>query len=464
MRFPKSIKFRLNLWYLLIMLAVVLFFSATSYFMLDRNIFYRTYTPIKLAAMNPVNTAGESGIPFNIVPVDSPNQNYRILAVYSLTKEQLMQILAETIYPVTISSKSKQYTLDLRPFINPEVIDGLEIWIYGRTTLSDPDSYEIQVITQPKSNMVSVMGVYQRILLIAIPATILLAGILGYFLIKRMLRPVEEITRVAQNLKETDLDRKIDVRTEDELGKLAGTLNQAFERLQMSFDRERHFAAEASHELRAPLAVMQNEASVTLHRNRTPEEYRQSLETISGQIFRLSSVIRQLQTLARTDSGKEQVDFKRVNLSELLDDIALDASVLCEPKQLAFQASLPPEVFVHGDQTRLRELFLNLLDNAVRYTLPGGRITLSLSRTVENATIAVKDSGPGIPAEHLPHIFERFYRVKNASIEDDSGSGLGLAICRHIVELHRGRIEVESEVGKGSIFTVTLPLWYPQVG
>jgi methyl-accepting chemotaxis protein len=188
------------------------------------------------------STGGKCGTTMNIMPVDSPNQNYRILAVYSLTKVQLTQILAETAHPVSFSSKSKQFTLDLKPYINQDVIEGLEIWIYGRTALSDPDSYDIQVITQSKSNMIDVMAAYKQALLIAIPVTIVLAGILGYFLVKRMLKPVEDITRIAQNLEDKDLDRRINVRTDDELGRLAGTLNQAFERLHNSFDRERRFS------------------------------------------------------------------------------------------------------------------------------------------------------------------------------------------------------------------------------
>jgi signal transduction histidine kinase len=239
------------------------------------------------------------------------------------------------------------------------------------------------------------------------------------------------------------------VKTEDELGQLAATLNQTFERLQQAFQRERQFTADASHELRTPLAILQSETSLSLSKNRNPEEYRKSLELVSDEISRMTSMVNKLLVLARADNGAENLNLKAVSLNELLSDLASDMEALCEDKALHFELDLQDQLRVRGDEIKLRELFVNLLSNAIRYTPGGGRITVSLLRDSGNAKIAVADTGIGIPYEHLPHIFERFYRVNKSHSLEENGSGLGLAIAKHIAEQHGGIITVNSRARSG---------------
>ena len=264
------------------------------------------------------------------------------------------------------------------------------------------------------------------------------------------------ITQAAGEIREKDLERRIEIKNKDELGELSAALNQTFGRLQESFEREHQFSGDTSHELRAPLAIMQGEATLALNKPRSREEYRRHLESISEQISHMSAVVSKLLFLARSDKGQESLNLEEVNLKDILENVAELTQAQRAEKNLGFTLESAEEIKVRGDETRLEELFLNLLDNAIKYTPASGKITLSLTKQGQTAEISVQDSGPGIPPEHLPHLFERFYRVNPGGAE--GGHGLGLAICQRIVELHHGQIKVESKLGEGSRFTVTLPL------
>ncbi len=172
----------------------------------------------------------------------------------------------------------------------------------------------------------------------------------------------------------------------------------------------------------------------------------------------MSSIIDQLLILARADAGKEQWDFTEVNLGKLINDLSTDVDVLCQEKGLSFRPGHTEDLVVKGDEIRLRGLFMNLLDNAVRYTPSPGSVSVSVRREEQMAVVAITDTGVGIPAEDIPLVFERFYRVDKSRLRSEGGSGLGLAICRHIAEAHGGKIEVESRIGVGSTFSVWLPL------
>jgi signal transduction histidine kinase len=269
---------------------------------------------------------------------------------------------------------------------------------------------------------------------------------------------VDKIAQAAREIGESDLSRRIDVNTKDELGRLAATLNEMIGRLEKAFRRQKQFTDDASHELRTPLAVIEAESTLALQKERTSSDYRQSLGSISQEAKRMSSLIEQLLTLARVDAGKEQWQFTGVNLGRLITDLITDIEVLCQEKGLGFQSGQTQDLVVKGDEARLRELFMNLLDNAVRYTPAPGTVFVSLGREGQMAVVTVTDTGIGIPAEDIPFIFERFYRVDKSRSRTEGGTGLGLAICKHVAEAHGGKIEVQSQVGTGSTFRVWLPL------
>ena len=297
-----------------------------------------------------------------------------------------------------------------------------------------------------------------RTLIIAIPLALALAAGGGIFLARRALKPVDKIAQTAQEIEESDLSQRINVNTKDELGRLATTLNAMIGRLEKAFQRQKQFTSDASHELRTPLAVIEAESSLALRKERPSSDYRQSLEIIAQESRQMSSLIDQLLTLARADAGKEQWNFTEVNLGKLIANLSTDVEVLCQEKGLSFQLGQTQDLAVKGDEARLRELFMNILDNAIRYTPTPGTVSVSLRREGQMAVVAITDTGVGIPAEDIPFIFERFYRVDKSRSRAEGGSGLGLAICHHIAEAHKGKIEVESQVGAGSTFSVWLPL------
>ena len=314
------------------------------------------------------------------------------------------------------------------------------------------------VIGRPTEDIRQALDRLLHALMIAVPLTLVAAGGGGVFLARRALKPVDEMTQKARSIEEHDLSQRIGVKTKDELGRLASTLNEMIERLEKAFKRQKQFTGDASHELRAPLAIIEAESTLTLHKGRTKSEYQQSLETVSQEARRMSRIVDQLLALARADSGKEKLSLRRVNLSRMVAKLSSDMEMLCRDKGLRYGLGQMENLVVKGDRVKLRQLLLNILDNAIRYTPRGGEISVSVQAEGEMAVVSISDAGIGIPPEDLPHIFERFYRVDKARSRSEGGSGLGLAIAKHIAEIHGGKIEVESKVDTGSTFRVYLPV------
>jgi heavy metal sensor kinase len=283
----------------------------------------------------------------------------------------------------------------------------------------------------------------------------LLAGFAGYFLAARTLAPIDNITHTARRISTADLSARLNLPdTGDEVSRLSATFDEMLGRLETGFKRERQFTADASHELRTPLAALQAILSVTRARERSTQEYQQALEDLSDETDRMRGLVEDLLSLARGENGFS-LHLEPLDLALLLSDVSESLRPLAGSRGLEFTCDLPPALPFSGDMDALIRLFVNLLDNAIKYTERG---SVSLSARQEENTIIVKvsDTGIGIPAEHLAHIFERFYRVETA--RSSGGVGLGLAIARQIAKAHGGNIEVESSPNAGTTFTVKLPL------
>jgi heavy metal sensor kinase len=281
----------------------------------------------------------------------------------------------------------------------------------------------------------------------------------GLALANRALRPVSEITRRAHRITAENLDQTIPVRNpRDELGRLSLTINDMIRRLQESFARVRQFSADASHELRTPLTIMRGEIELSLRSPKTPDAYRTVLESTLEEILRMTTIIDNLLTLAKADQGIALGSLSEVALDGLVEELHEDATLLAARKGLTVELRSNTPIVLVGDRLRLRQLFLNLVDNAIKYTPEGGTVTLALERRDGTAVFEVTDTGIGIPPADLDRIFDRFYRVDKARSRELGGSGLGLSIARWIAELHRGTIGVRSELQRGSVFTVTLPI------
>jgi len=288
-----------------------------------------------------------------------------------------------------------------------------------------------------------------------------------WLLAERTIAPIIEVTEAAQGITADKLSRRLPLGNhQDELAQMVSCLNQMLDRLDKSFRRVRQFSGDASHELRTPLTILRGETEVTLRWAKTPEEFRDMLRSNMEEIDRMERIIESLLTLAKSEVGELTLEMKELSLSDLVQELYLQSRLLSEVKQIEVQLLLnvKEEIRIRGDELRLRQMFLNLISNAIKYTPENGHLEIVLSMDNSFACVDIIDSGIGIPAEHLPHIFDRFYRVDKARNRMDGGTGLGLAIVKWIAEAHGGSITVTSEVKKGSSFSVSLPIEGPEEG
>ncbi len=333
---------------------------------------------------------------------------------------------------------------------------------------SVPLHYGTQVIgvaqvVNPLTDVQEGVNRVTRALLTLIPLALLIAGIGGAFLTDRALRPVREITQAAEQIEAANLSARLPVAGRDEFSELASTFNGmlarlegAFSRLEQAYEQQRRFTADASHELRTPLTVIKAHTSLAMSGQTTLDEYRQAIVSIDKASDRTNRLVQDLLLLARSDAGQREIPLCPVRLSKVLDH----ASEVLRHRDTHIVTVVvePPQLQVLGDADALVRLFSNLLENAARHTPQGGHITLKGQAEGKVALVTVADTGEGIPPEHLPYIFERFYRVDEARSRAQGGTGLGLAICQGIVHAHDGTISVQSELGQGTTFSVTLPL------
>lgn len=294
---------------------------------------------------------------------------------------------------------------------------------------------------------------------IGIVASVVIASAIGWFLAKKALSPVAGITNKAQSIGAENLDERIPINGPmDEIGSLAATINEMIERLEESFKRIKQFTGDASHELKTPLTVLKGEMEVALRGKPDPDYMREVLSSSLEEIDRMSIIVRNLLDLAKIDVEKEASSKVEVCVDNVLSErfeqlkrVALDRGV-----ELDILRNKPATVC--GDPVRIGQLFYNLIDNAIKYTPGGGKVELSCGVESGQAVVRIRDTGIGIAEEDLPYIFDRFYRVDKARTRDAGGAGLGLSICKEIVNSLRGVIDVESEAGGGTTFTVILPL------
>jgi heavy metal sensor kinase len=315
------------------------------------------------------------------------------------------------------------------------------------------------VIMAPLEEVDHGLGDLGTVLLTAIPIMLILSGALGYVLARKALAPVERLRRSTEEITADRLDRRLPVvNPQDELGRLTETFNAMIGRLERSFAEIRRFTADASHELRTPLTAIRSEAEVALAKPLGVAEHQQLLGSILEECGRLTRLTDQLLALAREDARALHQSKEPVELGALLRDVTETMRPLADVKGLAVHVESPTAISVSGDPARLREVFVNILDNGIKYTPEGGEVAAQLGRQGPDAVVTIRDTGVGIPAEHLPHVFDRFYRVDKARSRAEGGTGLGLSIAQTIVAAHGGRIELASTPGKGTTCTVWLPL------
>jgi two-component system OmpR family sensor kinase len=487
MRLLHSVRTKLTLWYTLVLAATLVGFGATAYLFtrstlsdnLDRSL--RNEVQWVNEFIGPkakkIRLKRSALLELQQLKRSTPPETQTDQAD---SEEVAIDAIWNQIYQHTLLSPRRQYIqiLDRNGdllYRSPSLGKGSLLYTdipYGSTkvvTIQNEGGRELRLaVTQndyvkifvayPLDELNDVLdGIFSDLRLLT-PLALLISVIGGWFLAYSSLKPVDAITKTARKITAQNLNQRLPAhQVDDELGRLTATFNDMIGRLQESFAQIRRFSAEASHELRTPLTVMRGEIEVALRRKRLPGETRELLTSVHDELVRLSSIVEGLMTLIKSESGRFVFQFDEVDLATMIKEISEDAQVLGSHKKIKVDLGKVEPVRIRGDAARLRQLFLNLVENAVKYTPPRGRVTISVEHANGGASVSVQDTGIGIPRRDQSKIFDRFYRVKQENPGDISGSGLGLSIARWIAEAHRGTIDVKSEPRKGSTFTVLLP-------
>ncbi len=452
----KSIKFRLTLWYLAAIIVLLTIFGTVAYYLLSKNLYRNLDESLRTRVIEL-----QGSIKIDGRRVQFEQKVAELVMVYD-ADGALMERLGPNVEFSNIDRTVKEALFGKSSFVSASTPKGPDVRLYAAPFNVDSGTRVAIIVGRLPNDILDVLAIFRMVILNSSLLVVVLAGVGGLFLADRTLKPVERIADIARGIGESDLSRRIDVQTDDELGRLASTLNGMIARLEEAFNKQRQFVADASHELRTPLAIIQAESSLALGKSRTQEEFKRSLELVSQEVDYMSDIVGKLLLLARSDAGVEPVDFQDVDLKDLLVGLAQDVEALAQEKGLRFTLGSTDGLTIKGDRLKLRQLFLIILDNAIRHTPAGGSISGSLVLRDGRAVVSIGDTGIGIPAEHLPFIFDRFYRVDKARSRAEGGMGLGLSIAMSIAKMHGGGIEVESQAGAGTTFHIVLPLADPQ--
>jgi heavy metal sensor kinase len=471
-----SMRVRLTLWYVAVLALVLVAFSVTLYVIVGRSLYDDLDEDLRLSVetveVKLLRELGE-GKTERQAALDALNElsTREAAAVFdstgALVAEQPAQggLRALLPSPDAIPEKGIYLETQTQRVANVETSRRAAA---ERVAATAPGAPFVVVVNDSFTSVEGGRGAIRDLLYVAVPGALLISGLGGWFLTRRSLAPVVEMSERARRISAENLEQRLPVaNARDELGRLASTFNELLARLDESFEQQRRFMADASHELRTPLSVMRTATDVTLEREgRTEAEYRDALKIMDEQARRLSHIVEDMFTLARADVGRQALRASDFYLDELLSEAARAADVLGSRKRVAIKVASTSETPFRGDEGLLRQMLLNLLDNAVKHTPAGGEVSVSLARDDGHYTIVVSDTGAGVPAEAQSHIFERFYRVDKARSRADAvhsgngGAGLGLSIARWIAEAHGGTLNLKQTGETGSVFVATLPANY----
>ncbi len=466
----KTIKFKMTLWYVAILGIILSCFSLFLYFTLADSLYKGVDNKIRtMAEIVASSTRSPFGAGTSMADLDQiMTERFGIRPL-----GRFIQILDES---GRIGEKSTNLR-DVQIPISVQTMKAASRGVITFETVQVMEKYPLRVVTMPIMENEKMVGIVQvgsslegveealdqllLILLIAVPAALLIASAGGLFLANQALRPVDAITRIARRIGSGDLSQRIRIkRVNDEIGRLASTFNEMIAKLEKSFHQVKRFTADASHELKTPLTILRGEVEVGLKKKRGLKEYQSILASNLEEINRMSRIVEDLLTLSRADMGELIMEREEIELSALAREVWEDLQLLAKKKRIQLKFMDNGFTRVEGDPLFLRQLILNITENGLKYTRAGGEVAVRVKGDRDQGVVRllVADTGVGIPQKDLKRIFDRFYRVDGARSRETGGTGLGLSICQWIAQAHEGRIAVESKVGKGSTFTVTLPM------
>jgi heavy metal sensor kinase len=448
-----SLRFRLVLWFLCIETFTLIAFSFILYQLLSRNLYSHhdelliSNQKVLIEQMEPLSQKD-----FRFIPKELRNRKEPIELVSNQGKR------------IFVTDEFNKISTQVYPFP----------LVHGRFfTVESQDHEPVRLLVSALHNgkyfllQASWLGDIKHtlyglkwILLLLVPLLLIATSFGGYLIATKALKPVEEITKRTQEIQARNLDQLLEVKTPDiELQNLVRTLNAMMRRLNESFRNMQQFTADASHELKTPLTIMAGTLEVALSRNREPEEYKEAIQVVQEEIRRLAEIVSELLLLSSLDSGKMNGTREQLNLADLLNNLRDLIQPMTSDKEIELILKIKDRPTILGDSHQISQVILNLLDNAIKFTDPGGRIEIALQLERDSAMITISDTGTGIAEQEMDRIFDRFYQVdkSRSGANEPRGTGLGLAIVKQLVEAHCGKITVASRIGSGTTFWLQFP-------
>lgn len=463
---------RLTLWYVGVLALVLIAFSITVYGLLAAILYDSLDTDlgeaidgVSLSLIHEIKAEGKGEREAAASVLDEHVAPRQVAAIYDNEGSLIAETVGQGNIHATLPSMSLVPESSSEIYTIPDGRGESRRVAVKRVTVPITNKSYVIAISQSFDVENRELGLFRIILGLTVLVALLLNGAGGWFLARRSLAPVVEMTERAHRISAENLEQRLPLTNpHDELGRLAATFNELLARLDDAFEQQRRFMADASHELRTPLSVIRTATDVTLEKGERDEnEYREALQIIDEQGRRLTRIVEDMFTLARADSGRRALRFHDLPLDELISETARAAEVLAAQGGIRLEVGKLPEITYHGDEGLLRQMLMNLLDNAIKHTSAGGKVSLGLKADPLRYTIVVADTGAGIPVEAQTRIFDRFYRVDKArsragATEIGGGAGLGLSIAKWIAEAHQGSLELQSSDKTGSVFAVRLPV------
>jgi len=486
-----NIRLRLTLWYTAILFFILLVFSAAVYIGLTRSLLVATDNHLQ-------REVGEilGNLTFSEAEDDEHHEEEETHEDNeNKPEEQTALTAANTTMRLTYEPEDgvfwRIFDANGQPLLDPGYFDdavfdddplaadsphfeyatlanGTPIRLYTAPFVLEKQGQGVVQVAENYRHIQEVQRLLIYLLALSIPFVLLAASLGGWFLASNALSPIDRITRTAAQISADDLHQRLNLKLpNDEVGRLAATFDSMLARLQDAFEQQKRFIADASHEMRTPLTILKGDVEVALNRPRSTDEYRHTLEMVNQTTDRLTALVEELFLLARADSNRYPLELEPINLVQLLTTEVSHLLPQAVKRQVTLHLDAPENIPMQGDPAKLTRLFRNLIENAIKYSPANASVTVTAKQVDDQVRVDITDTGPGIPPEHLAHIFERFYRVDKARSREESdagssGAGLGLSIVQWLAQAHGGRIVVASQVGQGTTFSVWLPLTPPQ--
>jgi len=467
----RSLSFRLVTWYasllaiLFLLLGTVTFAAVANYLQVNlRENQTRRARQIADTLLLNLSAAAEPSLGASVETLYAPEANDRFMRITRARADGRGVVLFQSgeprdrgFDPATVPPLSPLPQAD--SWRKVRLPDGAALMI---AAVAHPASSGARYVVEVGASTAPIDATIKRLLIVlgaGFPVAMLFAVAGGFFLVRRALAPVDRIALKAEAITQHSLSERLPVaESGDEIERLSVSLNHMINRLEEAVQSSKRFVADASHELRTPLTVMRGEIESAMAGRELAPRLRETLGSLLEEVDRLAAVVEGLLALSRLDAGEARSEWVRFDLGELVANTADQMSLLAEDKDITVSCDAAPQVYVEGDRARMKQLVVNLLDNAIKYTPNGGGVRLHVRRENAHALFEVSDSGIGIPPEALPHVFERFFRVERSRTREQGGAGLGLSIVKSICAAHGASVDVQSSPEQGSRFSIRVPL------